>query len=74
MEELLAQNSFWKPYFNIFPKNYNNFPIFYNAEEKYLLQGTTIISLKIQKHINSKLLKFTFFYLKDYILERESDY
>lgn len=43
LEEKLNLNSFWKPYIDILPKTYNDFPQYYNKNELEQLKGSFII-------------------------------
>jgi histone-lysine N-methyltransferase SETD3 len=40
LNEKINPKSKWKPYLDILPKDYSNFPIFYNDTELNLLQGS----------------------------------
>ena len=42
LEELFKIDSYWKPYLDMLPQDFSNFPIFYNEEEKRMLLGTGI--------------------------------
>jgi histone-lysine N-methyltransferase SETD3 len=37
LQEKIKSESKWKPYLDILPRSYDNFPIFYTEEELYLL-------------------------------------
>ena len=42
--ELHSSQSKWKPYLDILPKSYENFPIFFNDEEKSYFKGSPFLS------------------------------
>lgn len=43
-------NSVWKPYMDVYPKNVDNFPMFYTEEEKKMLTGSSMV-----EHITSEI-------------------
>lgn len=47
--ERKKKNSKWKYYFDILPKDYSNFPIFYKEEELNLLKGSPFLSTILEK-------------------------
>ena len=51
LHEQLKPNSFWRPYLNILPEKYANFPIFYTDEEREWLAGSPFLN-----QINEKII------------------
>jgi histone-lysine N-methyltransferase SETD3 len=47
--ERLKKNSKWKSYFEILPKDYTNFPIFFDEEELNLLKGSPFLNTILEK-------------------------
>ena len=45
LQEISNKNSKWKPYLQILPQSYDNFPIFYTEEEKNLLIGSPFLKI-----------------------------
>lgn len=45
LNERLNPESFWKPYLDVLPKDYSNFPIFFCAEELYYLKGSPFLKI-----------------------------
>jgi len=43
MEQFHDENSWWKPYMDVYPKSVDSFPMFYSEEEKNLLVGSPIM-------------------------------
>jgi histone-lysine N-methyltransferase SETD3 len=43
MQEKRKDKTIWEPYIDILPKAYNNFPIFYDEEEKKWLEGSPFL-------------------------------
>ena len=80
LEEKLKLDSFWKPFIDILPPNYNDFPQFYNNEELKQLSGSFILdmiksrNLNLEQEFNELLLAIPIFgkkiTLKDYIWAR----
>jgi len=40
LRERKNPNSFWKPYLDMLPENYNSFPVFFSEDEMKLLEGS----------------------------------
>jgi histone-lysine N-methyltransferase SETD3 len=80
LQEKLNPNSFWKPFIDILPPNYNDFPQFYNNEELKQLSGSFILdmiksrNLNLEQEFNELLLAIPIFgkkiTLKDYVWAR----
>lgn len=50
MEERRKDSSYFDPYMDILPKNFDNFPIFYTKEERAWLEGSPF-----QQQISEKI-------------------
>jgi histone-lysine N-methyltransferase SETD3 len=80
LQEKLNPNSFWKPFIDILPPNYNDFPQFYNSDELKQLSGSFILdmiksrNLNLEHEFNDLLLAMPIFgkkiSLKDYVWAR----
>lgn len=42
LEDMLNEKSFFKPYYDILPKDVTNFPVFWTEKEKAFLKGSTL--------------------------------
>lgn len=52
LQEQQNPQSFWRPYLNILPEKYANFPIFYSEEEKEWLAGSPFLDQVHEKVID----------------------
>ena len=57
LQENSKNESQWKIYLDMLPKNYNNFPIFYSDEEKEWLRGSPFLN-QIKDKINDILMDY----------------
>jgi histone-lysine N-methyltransferase SETD3 len=57
LQERINPNTKWQKYIDILPKSYENFPIFFNDDEKKLLQGSPFLSNSILSpdQVNEKI-------------------
>jgi histone-lysine N-methyltransferase SETD3 len=49
LQEQRKEKSFWRPYLNILPQSFSNFPVFYNDEELEMLAGSPFLDLVNEK-------------------------
>ena len=75
LQEILNPNSFWKPYLDILPDTFDNFPIFYTAADEKLLEGSPFLKIIKEKrsalkedyeNICQTVNEFSRFSLEDY--------
>ena len=52
LEEKLNPTSFWKPFIDILPPNYNDFPQFYSSDELNQLKGSFIVDMIKSRNLN----------------------
>jgi histone-lysine N-methyltransferase SETD3 len=50
LEQFHDETSFWKPFMDVYPKNVDNFPMFYPEDEKALLAGSPMVN-----HVKNEL-------------------
>ena len=80
LQEKLNKNSFWKPFIDILPPTYGDFPQFYNQSELKKLKGSFILdmiksrNLNLEREFNELILHIPVFgkkiNLRDYIWAR----
>ena len=75
LKELHNEDSKWKYYLDIIPKDYTNFPIFYTEDELKLLEGSPFLNTIIEKkedikkdyeNICNKIPEFNIFNFKEF--------
>ena len=52
LQEKMDSNSFWKPYIDIIPPTYGDFPQFYNSNELDQLKGSFILDMIKSRNLN----------------------
>ena len=52
LQEKLNPNSFWKPFIDILPPNYNDFPQFYSNNELLQLKGSFVLDMIQSRNLN----------------------
>lgn len=55
LQEKLKSNSFWKPFIDILPRNYNDFPQFYTAEELDQLKSSFVLDMIKARNISLEI-------------------
>lgn len=48
LQELDNEKSYWKPYLDILPSNYNQFPVFFSEADLAWLEGSPFLSNQAQ--------------------------
>ena len=54
LQERKNSDSFWQPYLQILPSNYNTFPIFFNEQDLEWLKGSPFLNQVLEKRSDIK--------------------